>query len=134
MKRKGEVFAYIAGIIDSLGSIFIRQYKYQGLTNYTLALTIFHKRREVLESIQDFLKAEHISTSIYERERGYDLRFGGKASYEVLKRVMGYLTLKKPEAELGIKFYESRKRERPLSHEERERRRKFYETMKALKD
>jgi len=127
--RKGERLAYIAGIVDNQGSIFIRQYKVNDSPNYTLSMAIYHKQKRILEYIQGFFDAGRI----YEDRQGYQIKFGAGDTSNILRQLLPYLLLKREQAELAIKFQTEKRQQRPLSEEEREWRRQIYEQMKALK-
>jgi len=125
-----ETLGYIAGIIDSRGSIFIRSHKRKGLANYSLAMSIYHSNRNLLEFIQ-----KSFGGKIYPLQRGYNLNFSAQDAYRILRSVFPYLIVKTAEAELAIEFQKSKEDgyEYPLSDEERERRKRYYLRMKELK-
>lgn len=124
--RRGQAIIYIAGLVDSRGSVIIHKHS---MSPYVLVLMIYHKEKSILEFIQDFFKAG----KIYPDRKGYQLRFGADKSKEILKSLLPYLRVKKEQAELAIKFQTKKKRQRPLTDEELAFRKRCYEEMKALK-
>lgn len=127
---RSETLAYIAGIVDNQGSIFIRQYKVNNSRNYSLSMAIYHKEKSILEFVQDFFQAG----KIYRDRQGYQIKLGASDTDKILRELLPYLILRKEEAELAIKFQQAKKYDsRPLSDEERQFRRSCYEEMKRLK-
>lgn len=125
---KDTDLAYLAGFFDSRGSIFIKSYSTAQGDNYVLQVNIYEQEKSILEDIKDFFGAG----KIYPSRQGFELRFSTTEGYRVLRLLLPYLREKKPQAQLGIKFQEQKKRERPLSDAQRQWRRQCYEQMSVL--
>ena len=125
---KDTDLAYLAGFFDSRGSIFIKSYSTAEGDNYVLQVNVYEQDRSMLEDIEQSFHAGKINES----GQGFELRFGTTEGHRVLKLLLPYLRVKKPQAQLGIKFQEQKKRERPLSDAQRQWRRQCYEQMRAL--
>jgi len=126
MRRRGEVLAYIAGVVDNQATLFIKPHKQ---SQYILSMVIYHKQKDILNSIENLFQAG----KIYPDKKAYQLRFGANDTVSILKQLLPYLRVKREQAELAIEFQTKKQHQRPLSDEERERRKQFYHAMKELK-
>jgi len=128
--RKRERLAYISGIVDNQGSIHILKRKQpDGSYNYALSFVIYHRKRSILEFIQEFFEAG----KIYSDRQGFQLRFGADISTKILKSLLPFLILKLEQANLAIEFQTRKEyKTRPLSEQELNFRQSCYERMREL--
>lgn len=142
-KQVSEVdLAYMAGLVDGEGCIRIQKCK----NTYSLYLRIGMKDSIALKMFRDAFGG-----SVFERDRFYkqfSKRFRifewtvvcGRAAF-VLKSIIRHLRIKRPQAELAIRFYEESKYENPkkkspgrvLTDEELKKRANFAIQISAMK-
>lgn len=110
--RKTEKLAYTAGIMDGEGSIYIRK---TTRGHQSSELSVFVTNTE--EWICQWLKFQYGgSVHIMNPTRkpnwkiGYRWWLSSNKAVEFLKMVLPYLNLKRPQAELAIKFQEIKQR------------------------
>lgn len=103
---------YIAGFVDGEGCINIYKRKHTSTTRgyaYSLDIEISNTNKEIIELIHSTLGVGHI-TEVKNNEKnknwrnGYLLRMSCKDAGIVIKKLLPYLVLKKPQAELALKF------------------------------
>jgi hypothetical protein len=130
--------AYLAGFFDGEGSISIlKRKKGEWNVSHFLRVSVGQKDGATLDWIK-----EKFGGNVYlvSRDGSYLWAVTDKNAYVFLKKIQSYLQYKKPQADLGIRFYEERilgatrrNRKIPLSEEELALRESAYEEMKALK-
>ena len=98
--------AYIAGLFDGEGSIQITNYIHKGNGSQCWEVRCSLAQKE---SYLPLLMQFHFGGSVQRRYKGHNTRHwkaSGRDTYEFLKVVLPYLKVKRPQAELGIKFQE----------------------------
>ena len=143
-RGKRITYAYLAGLIDGEGSIFISKInnKKSGNVWFRLALTCSMTEREGIDLlIKTF--TPHLKAYIYlgNRKNGhksvYQYLTTGDTARDILKELLPYLLVKKEQARLGIEFQVWRKKfkntGKPRTQEEIEQFNEYYLKMKALK-
>lgn len=91
---------YLAGIIDGEGSINMALNPKSGRNYYRLLLNVTNNSRELIEWLHwTFGDITHTN---YIRYNGKDWTASGKQVQELLKLVLPYLIIKKPQAELAL--------------------------------
>ena len=108
-KVKGADLAYTAGIVDGEGSIgFVRV---EQRKRFQLVVSVTNTNEWLIR----WLKFSFGGSIYVERRKGKDKdlwfwQVNARKALEFLKLILPYLKLKRPQAELGIKFTESRPR------------------------
>lgn len=127
-----EDIIYLAGLLDGEGCIYISKYKRKGKQNYyyLMRVVISGTSRELMLWVYSifggcFCKDCHLPRK--NRAVNFKIQWGDNKACELLKLVLPYLKLKRPEAELAISFQENLKE---LSFEDRN---KFYCKVAELK-
>lgn len=117
-----EDIIYLAGIIDGEGCVYISKYKRKGKQNYyyLMSVTISGTSRELILWIYStfggwFCKDSHQPRK--NRAISFKVQWGNNKASDLLKLVLPYLKLKRPEAELAIYFQDNL---RELSFEQRD--------------
>lgn len=138
--------AYIAGIIDGEGCIYIDKHTVNKGKNsnhtYALNVRVSMTDRIVYKYLFKLLGG---NTYILDRKPPcktlYSWYIRNKKAYDFLKMIQSFLILKKPQAELGIKYYEYHLEHRCrggknnfMPKEIRGQREEFYNLMKKLKE
>lgn len=125
MERQRETLAYFAGLFDGEGSIMITKQNRIGKTpwhkspNYILMLNIAMTNREIIESWKTFfqvgwfsIRPEHkyknAKNEFSTAKTSYYWAVKGNKALQVLHRLLPFLKVKKKQAEIGIKFQESK--------------------------
>jgi hypothetical protein len=108
---KGKaVLAYTAGIIDGEGSIYINNQKWKERLCLALRVSVVNTNEWLIQWFK-MQYGGHISSKYHGHERFkvawvWELS-GGKAS-DFLKLIIPYLQIKKPQAEIAIRFQKSK--------------------------
>ena len=110
--RKTWERGYAAGIIDGEGCISIRKIMKEGHNNYSYQLQV--SVTQVDGNIVDFLYGAfggkvYNKKAIAPRQNYYRWEIISRKAMIFLKQILPFLTAKKPQAELGIRFEVSRK-------------------------
>lgn len=108
---KGDLlYAYVAGIIDGEGSIIIRK-RIASKTSqwFTLCVQVGHTSEWLVHFLQvNFPKSLVIgpyqSKTLPNSKPSWRWQIEAKAAGELLETIMPYLQLKRPQAELGLRF------------------------------
>ncbi|MHC1636323.1 MAG: sigma factor-like helix-turn-helix DNA-binding protein [Candidatus Methanospirareceae archaeon] len=104
-KDKNEIFAYLAGIVDGEGSIRLHRRRRKSI-GYGLEVVVTNTNRELIDWLYTNFKG-YIEK--HEREGNHKTTYKwtvrGINAYRLLKKMLPYLIIKKPQAELGIKFW-----------------------------
>jgi hypothetical protein len=120
--------AYLAGLIDGEGCIYISKYysKNGGRIRHSLSLIISNSSLELLENIQTVCGAGSIHQFRKSNKKWrscYSLCFTGMTASGILLRIVPYMILKKPQALIAINYattmLEGRKRISDASKEYR---------------
>lgn len=106
MDNRDTILAYLAGIIDGEGCIYINTKKATATRRpgHTVVLTIVQKERGWLEMLQE---RTGFDGTMYTYNRASPVtawRLTGKDAIEMLEAVLPYLTLKKNQAEGALEL------------------------------
>jgi len=96
-------WAYLAGVIDSDGAIMITHQTVGHRGRLLVAITNIHK--EYLEELKAFTKTgwlAHHSPNGYQEI--YRLNWDNKQAEDILRKVAPHLVLKKPQADIALKY------------------------------
>jgi hypothetical protein len=96
--------AYIAGIVDSEGSIMV---EHKPNDNFTLRVSIYNNSEDLLTWLADRLE-RNVVVSNFNTDKGYVpqlmIHLFGKSAKELLGLIQPYLVIKLPLAEVALKF------------------------------
>lgn len=100
--------AYIAGFFDGEGCIIVRAAIRKNKTTYELMISVGQNDTSVLKYIQRFFGGRIANPSYEFRKKNQtpDLRMESKKAADFLRTMLPYLRVKKPQAELALKFQE----------------------------
>jgi len=137
---------YIAGFLDADGTIGVSKTKCSTTrtgVRYSLRLSLSNTSKEVLELIQNTLPKGRIIKLELKKPRkwktNWQLGFSGLNAKEVLHKLMPYLVIKHPQAELALKFQDLLSTtpytwvNNPLTKDAWEHREYYYQEIKRLK-
>jgi len=118
--------AYIAGFFDGEGCVRVKQAS-QGGNSYYVWVAITNSNKSILDYIAGIFggsvkKAERTPNKII-----YHLLITSSEATDMLKTLLGFLREKKEQAELAIKFHETKDKLSPIE------KKKIYEKMRQLK-
>lgn len=117
----GEKLAYWAGFIDGEGSISITRNivkkrsdnpEVRHNPSYYLRLTVYNTNKDILTDMQKFFGCGKVTMQTIQTTTHKAVWYWNtttRQAYQVLKRIQPFLKLKKPQAELGIYFCETKK-------------------------
>lgn len=122
--------AYMAGFFDGEGYVGVLKRQRGKYLEYFVQLSIGQNDGGVM----DWVKA-NFGGNLYviKRDGSYYWTSSNRNAYIFLKRIVPYLRYKKPQAEMAIRFFEERPKERAISPEEYARRESIYLELKAQK-
>lgn len=122
--------AYMAGFFDGEGYVGVLKRQRGKYLEYFVQLSIGQNDGGVM----DWVKA-NFGGNLYvvKRDGSYYWTSSNRNAYIFLKRIVPYLRYKKPQAEMAIRFFEERPKERAISPEEYTRRESIYLELKAQK-
>jgi len=133
--------AWLAGIIDGEGSIFIMRQKRKDRerdVNYILRLTVESTDHIMAPTCKDITgEGEKIHQSSDARENCSDRlkwQVNGKKAVRVLQHILPYMKVKKDQAEAAISFQSTTKKHwRHMEEDDYKEQEKFYFLLKDLK-
>jgi len=107
--------AYVAGIVDGEGSICLSKLKEKanrsGVT-YRPYIAIYNTHLQTLQKIQKFIdqggslyKIKH-SSKLNSNKQNYILKYSNKNAKFLLDKILPYLSMKKQQGELLLKYFE----------------------------
>ncbi len=136
-----EEKAWVAGVIDSDGSIMIGRRKPYGCglsVSYCLQISFINTNRSIVERLYKLSKCGCFQiVNNPNRKTAYSWKTTDRAAASVLTQIMPYLVQKYPQAILGIMFSTTKAAlttKRQLSLMEVQRREDIYQQMKRLKE
>ena len=123
IQMKRTDLAYIAGIVDGEGYIGITaDHHKRGRRSYRLRVTVTNTEIWLINHLKFAVGGGLVilkNPSVH-RQQCWQWQIGDRKAGEFLKLILPYLHLKKPQAELGIKFQEAKGRStRGLTDNER---------------
>lgn len=120
----------MAGFFDGEGYVGVLKRQRGKYLEYFVQLSIGQNDGGVM----DWVKA-NFGGNLYvvKRDGSYYWTSSNRNAYIFLKRIVPYLRYKKPQAEMAIRFFEERPKERAISPEEYTRRESIYLELKAQK-
>jgi len=132
--------AWLAGIIDGEGSIFIMRNKRtdrERIYNYILRLSVQSIDDIMIPSCYE-ITGEGCTYPIHEKrenqQNSLKWQLEGKKVVRVLQELLPYLKVKKTQAELAIKFQETTKKHwRQMTDDDYKEQEKFYFALKESK-
>jgi len=138
-------WAYLAGIIDGEGCIFIRASDYRGKRGirnvyYCLTVTVGNTSASMIKWLHEIFKGSRITCrgETVKNKTVWGWTVASQEAEEICRGILPYLTAKKDQAELALMFRETyrgyrMRSKKPVNPETVELRRLCYEEMKALK-
>lgn len=142
-QREAIQLAYLAGIIDGEGTIgIVKSNKKNWNPQYSAGIGIGMSDKETVETLLKMFTPDRklLIECVPNRKTIYRWRvIGNKAVPPILKIFLPYLRIKREQAEIVIKFCETRKSDRTktgkthfTTPEELQRREEFYQKIKKL--
>jgi len=115
---ESEKSAWLAALIDGEGCISL-YVKYLGST-LVLApmLTVVNKNIEILKRAKEYVGAGHIGSPETQKCARYVADF--KVAINLIRRVLPYLVVKRPQAELVLEWYQYRQKQNFARYTERD--------------
>ena len=99
--------AYLAGLVDGEGCIYVKQRREKTWTGYQLCLSISQGNEKDLEGIYNLIgESGYFRKLITPDHRAHSITYCCNTAYGILKAVEPYLRFKQEEAILGIWFQE----------------------------
>ena len=114
MVLKGQILlAYVAGIVDGEGTIGLhKNYEYKGRPFYGLRVSVGNTNEWLISFLKmqfgGYVFKETHSNPLHKDCWKWELH--AKKSYVFLKAILPYLQIKRPQAELAIRFQNRRQR------------------------